>query len=112
MEEELANLSLLDDKEEVSQILNPNLIPLGYVLQHGTSGQNKWRNWGKEDLVTDGLVNGPMDLVLEEENDPIGMLEGKKRQRIVEDPRVLLGSNTGTGSIDVSASSSDQSSRV
>ncbi|MBA0753654.1 hypothetical protein Gogos_020808 [Gossypium gossypioides] len=79
---------------------------------HGTSRQNKGHDWGKDDLVTDGLVYGPMDLVLEEENDPIAMLDGKKRQRIVESPRVLLDANVGTSSMDVSASTGDQSSRA
>ncbi|MFQ6634885.1 hypothetical protein Gotur_011428 [Gossypium turneri] len=95
-----------------NQILNPNLIPLGSVQQYVTNGQNNWRNWSKDDSVNDGLVNGPMDLVLEGENDPIAMLEGKKRQRVVDGPLVLLGSNAGTGSMDLSASSSEQSSRA
>ncbi|KAG8475088.1 hypothetical protein CXB51_032029 [Gossypium anomalum] len=47
---------------------------------------------------TDGLEYGPMDLVLEEENDPIAALEEKKRQRIVEGPLVIMGSNIGNGS--------------
>ncbi|KAK5826516.1 hypothetical protein PVK06_021439 [Gossypium arboreum] len=46
-----------------------------------------------------------MNLVLEEENDSIVTLKGKKRQRIVNGPLALLGSNTGKGSLDLSASS-------
>ncbi|MBA0778000.1 hypothetical protein Gotri_005936 [Gossypium trilobum] len=42
-------------------------------------GQNNWRTWGKDVSVTDGLGKGPMDLALEEENDPITMVERKKR---------------------------------
>ncbi|MBA0669672.1 hypothetical protein Goklo_028933 [Gossypium klotzschianum] len=95
-----------------NQILNPNLIPLGSVQQYVTNGQNNWRNWSKDDSVNDGLVNGPMNLVLEWENDPIAMLEGKKRQRVVDGPLVLLGSNAGTGSMDLPASSGEQSSRA
>ncbi|MFQ6634880.1 hypothetical protein Gotur_011429 [Gossypium turneri] len=95
-----------------NQILNPNLIPLGSVQQYVSNGQNNWRNWSKDDSINDGMVNGPMDLVLEGENDPIAMLEGKKRQRVVDGPLVLLGSNAGTGSMDLSASSGEQSSRA
>ncbi|MBA0701059.1 hypothetical protein Goari_022858 [Gossypium aridum] len=76
------------------------------------NGQNNWRNWSKDDSVNDGLVNGPMDLVLEGENDPFAMLEGKKRQRVVDGSLVLLGSNAGIGSMDLLANSGEQSSRA
>ncbi|MFQ6643268.1 hypothetical protein Gotur_018239 [Gossypium turneri] len=81
-------------------------------LQNITGGQNNWRTWGKDVSVTDGLGKGPMDLVLEEENDPITMVEEKKRQRVVEGPIDYLGSKAGSGSMDLSASSGEQSSRA
>ncbi|MBA0757994.1 hypothetical protein Gotri_021033 [Gossypium trilobum] len=95
-----------------NQNSNPNLIPLGSVQYHSNNRQIKGRDRGNDALVADGLVYGPMDLVLEEEDDPIALLKGKKRQRIVEGPRVLLDVIAGLGSMDVSASSGDQSSRA
>ncbi|MBA0548825.1 hypothetical protein Golob_019897, partial [Gossypium lobatum] len=64
--------------------LNPNLIPLGSVQYHGNNRQIKGQDGGNDALGVDRLVYGPMDLVLDEEDDPIALLEGKKRQRIVE----------------------------
>ncbi|MBA0834985.1 hypothetical protein Goarm_007298, partial [Gossypium armourianum] len=83
-----------------------------FLLNEDKDSSRNLRGIIRKDLVTDGLVNGPMDLVLEEENDPIGMLEGNKRQRIVEGPRVLLEPNAGTGSMDVSASSGIKAVRL
>lgn len=60
----------------------------------------------------DGLEYGPMELVSEEDNDPITALERKKRQRIMEGPLVIVGSNVGNSSLILSASSDDQSSQV
>ncbi|MBA0790896.1 hypothetical protein Gohar_015512 [Gossypium harknessii] len=88
-----------------NQNLNPNLIPLGSVQYHSNNRQIKGRDGDNDALVADGLVNGPMDLVLDEEDDPIALLKGKKRQRIVEGPRVLLDAIAGLGSLDVSTSS-------
>ncbi|MBA0839313.1 hypothetical protein Goarm_005056 [Gossypium armourianum] len=81
-------------------------------LQNIAGGQNNWRTWGKDVSVTDGLGKGPMDLVLEEENDPITMVEEKKRQTVVEGPIDYLGSKTRSGSMDLSTSSGEQSSRA
>ncbi|MBA0847013.1 hypothetical protein Goshw_011143 [Gossypium schwendimanii] len=92
--------------------LNPNLIPLGSVQYHGNNRQIKGRDGGNDALGADRLVYGPMDLVLDEEDDPIVLLEGKKRQRIVEGPRVFLDATAKSGSMDVSANSGDQSSRA
>ncbi|MBA0879077.1 hypothetical protein Goshw_000267 [Gossypium schwendimanii] len=55
-------------------------------LQNVTGGQDNGRNWGEDGLAINGLGKGPMDLVLEEENDAIALVEGKKRQRVVEEP--------------------------
>ncbi|KAH1083137.1 hypothetical protein J1N35_022898 [Gossypium stocksii] len=95
-----------------NQQLNPNIFPLGSNQQFSIDGSNKWRRWSKDDPINDGLVIRPMDLVLEAENDPIVMLEGKKRPRIVEGPLALLNSNVGETSLDLSASSGDQSSQA
>ncbi|MBA0818795.1 hypothetical protein Gohar_021111 [Gossypium harknessii] len=88
-----------------NQNINPNLIPLGFGQYCSNSRLSKGRDGGNESMVSDSLVYGPMNLVLNEEDDPITLLEGKKRQRIVEGPRVPLDANVGPGSMDVSASS-------
>ncbi|MBA0701947.1 hypothetical protein Goari_022725 [Gossypium aridum] len=96
----------------VNQNVNPNLIPLGSGQYYGNSRLNNGCDGGNDMMVADGAVYGPMDLVLNEEDDPIALLEGKKRQRIVESSRVLLDAIVGLGFMDVSASSGDQSSRA
>ncbi|MBA0752475.1 hypothetical protein Gogos_001308, partial [Gossypium gossypioides] len=86
---------------------NPNLILLGSVQNHGIGKLIKGRDGSNDALVTNGLVYGPMDLVLDEENDLITLSDGKKRQRIVKSSCVLMDANVGSGSMDVSASSGD-----
>ncbi|MFQ6643467.1 hypothetical protein Gotur_017137, partial [Gossypium turneri] len=83
-----------------NQNINPNLIPLGFGQYCSNSRLSKGRDGGNESMVSDSLVYGPMNLVLNEEDDPITLLEGKKRQRIVEGPRVPLDANVGPGSMD------------
>ncbi|KAH1074513.1 hypothetical protein J1N35_026841 [Gossypium stocksii] len=68
-------------KDIGNQQLNPNLIPLGSNNQFGIDESNKWRRWSKDDLFNDGLAIRPMDLVIEAENNPIAMLEGKKKDQ-------------------------------
>ncbi|MBA0706646.1 hypothetical protein Golax_018743, partial [Gossypium laxum] len=65
------------------------------TLQNATGGQKNWRHWGEDGSVTIELGKGPMDLVLEEENDPIAIVEGKKRQRVVEGSIDYLGPKVG-----------------
>ncbi|MBA0820134.1 hypothetical protein Gohar_022256 [Gossypium harknessii] len=77
-----------------------------------TGGQHNWCNWGEDGLAINGLEKRPMDLVLEEENDAVALVEGKKRQRVVEEPFDFLGSKVGSSSMDLSASSGDQSSQA
>ncbi|KAG8500486.1 hypothetical protein CXB51_002742 [Gossypium anomalum] len=84
---------------------NPNLIPLGSNQQYLTNGNKNRCNFGKSALVDDGLVNGLMEMIVEDENDSIAATEGKKRQRVV------LGNTTEGGSFDLTASSGEQSSR-
>ncbi|MBA0807218.1 hypothetical protein Gohar_023038, partial [Gossypium harknessii] len=93
------------------QNINPNLIPLGY----GRAGnRNKFINGhggGSDMRKIDGIATGALELVLNEEDDPIALLEGKKRQRIVENSRVPLEDIVGSNYMDISASSGGQSSR-
>ncbi|MFQ6652148.1 hypothetical protein Gotur_024146 [Gossypium turneri] len=70
---------------------NPNLIPLGSAQIQGVSKSIKGRDGCIDALNSDGLVYGPIEFVLVEENDPIALSDG---------------------SMDVSASSDDQSSRA
>lgn len=58
---------------------NPNLIPLGSNQQYLTNGNKNRRNLGKSTSAIDGLVNGLIEIIVEEENDPIAATEGKKR---------------------------------
>ncbi|MFQ6658153.1 hypothetical protein Gotur_027541 [Gossypium turneri] len=92
--------------------LNPNLIPLGPVPIQGGGRVVKGRDGCIDTLQANGLVHGEMELDLEEENEPIELSDGKKRQQIVESSRVLREANMGSGSMIVSASSGDQSSRA
>ncbi|MFQ6619994.1 hypothetical protein Gotur_030958 [Gossypium turneri] len=92
--------------------LNPNLLPLGRVSVQGGGRMVKKRDGCIDNLTANGIVQGEMELDLEEENEPLELAEGKKRQQIVESSRVLLDSNVGSGSMNVSASSEIQSSRA
>ncbi|MBA0785058.1 hypothetical protein Gotri_027805 [Gossypium trilobum] len=82
------------------------------TLQNAADGQKNWRTWGEDGSVSTGLGKGPMEFVLEEENDPIAIVEGKKRQRVVEGPIDYLSPKVGSGSMDISASSGEQSNRA
>ncbi|KAK5793172.1 hypothetical protein PVK06_034310 [Gossypium arboreum] len=62
-----------------NQVSNLNLIPMGSNQQFPVNEQSNWRNKGKDISNMDRLVNGPMDLVFVAENDPITVMEGKKR---------------------------------
>ncbi|KAG8486531.1 hypothetical protein CXB51_020004 [Gossypium anomalum] len=90
---------------------NPNLIPLGSNQYYSIKRNNSGSNMGNSTSVVDGLENGPIEMVLEEENDPLTAAEGKKRQRIVIDPNTHLGLNVECGSLDLTARSGEQSSR-
>ncbi|MBA0548826.1 hypothetical protein Golob_019898 [Gossypium lobatum] len=57
---------------------NPNLIHLGSIQNQGICKSIKGCNGSNDDLTTDGLVYGPMNLVLDEKNNPIALTEGKK----------------------------------
>ncbi|MBA0678140.1 hypothetical protein Goari_019502, partial [Gossypium aridum] len=81
------------------------------VVRRRVTETSKWLRATDDGSVTIGLGKRPMDLVLEEENDPIAIVEGKKRQRVVEGLIDYLGPKVGSGSMDLSASSGEQSSR-
>ncbi|MBA0731929.1 hypothetical protein Gogos_016048 [Gossypium gossypioides] len=94
------------------QMSNPNLIPLGSNQQYFINGNNNGRNLGNSTLNVDRLANGPIEMAVEEKNDPIVAMEGKKRQRIVAGPLVSLGINAEYGYHDLTTSSGEQSSRA
>ncbi|MFQ6619993.1 hypothetical protein Gotur_001314, partial [Gossypium turneri] len=64
--------------------LNPNLLPLGRVSVQGGGRMVKKRDGCIDNLTANGIVQGEMELDLEEENEPLELAEGKKRQQIVE----------------------------
>ncbi|MFQ6644926.1 hypothetical protein Gotur_019956 [Gossypium turneri] len=58
--------------------LNPNLIPLGPdPIQGGGRFVKKWDGC-IDNLTANGIIQGEMDLDLEEENEPLELSEGKK----------------------------------
>ncbi|MFQ6629862.1 hypothetical protein Gotur_008160, partial [Gossypium turneri] len=67
--------------------LNPNLIPLGPDSVQGGGRMVKKRDGCIDNLTANGIVQGEMELDLEEENEPLELAEGKKRLRIVESSR-------------------------
>ncbi|KAA3482059.1 hypothetical protein EPI10_022369 [Gossypium australe] len=94
-----------------NQISNPNLMPTGFIHQTTTNEMIHGSKWRKDDLSIVGAEIGPMELGLDEENVPVEILDGKKRQRLVESSSDTLGPKAGIGSLILSASSGDQSSR-
>ncbi|PPD97730.1 hypothetical protein GOBAR_DD05240 [Gossypium barbadense] len=103
-EENLAGI-MYGNARDSGRNLNPNLIHLGPdPIQCGGRIVKK-RDGCIDNLTTNGIIQGEMELDLEEENEPLELSEGKKRQRIVERSRVLLDANVGSGSMNVSASS-------
>ncbi|MBA0678426.1 hypothetical protein Goari_019775 [Gossypium aridum] len=63
-----------------SQNINPNLRQSGLGKYEDNSSYTSGYVGGDVRMVTDGVGYGPMNLVSNEEEDPIAMLEGKKRQ--------------------------------
>ncbi|MBA0856165.1 hypothetical protein Goshw_024247 [Gossypium schwendimanii] len=81
----------------VNQNVNPNLIPLGSGQYCSNSRLNKGCDGGNDMMVADGAVYKPMDLVLNEEDDPIALLEGRsqtvkrlKNKLRAMNPRILF----------------------
>ncbi|MBA0599329.1 hypothetical protein Gorai_005553 [Gossypium raimondii] len=77
-----------------------------------TKGIDNWRNIDSRELNGAGSDNGPMDLVLAEENDPLLSMEGKKRQRVVGDTIISSGNNIEGGLHDIIASSAGWSNQM
>ncbi|MBA0783320.1 hypothetical protein Gotri_001050 [Gossypium trilobum] len=95
-----------------NQNINPNFIQLGTENYDGSSRDRSGYDGGDVRIRADGAVYGSLELVSNEEDDPIALLEGKKRQRMGESSRMPLETIGGSGFMDVSASSGDQSSRA
>ncbi|KAA3465169.1 nucleolin-like [Gossypium australe] len=95
-----------------NQSENPNFTPLG-VNQHLFHNERVQRlDWRKEILNDGEITHGPMELGFEDENDPIPLVDGKKRQRVMVGESSLLDSMAGKDSTTLSASSGAQSSRA
>lgn len=99
-------------KESWQQYSNPNLIPLDPSQQILYKEFDSWRKLGSGSIHGNISGNGPLDLILEEENDYLINMEGKKRQRIVEGSSLIVGKNGDVSHSDVTANSGDQSSRI
>ncbi|KAH1082970.1 hypothetical protein J1N35_022731 [Gossypium stocksii] len=68
---------------------------------------DNWRYLGSGVLNGNDIGNGPMDQMLEEENDQVITLEGKKRKRIVEGSLTLAGNNVEASPFVLTASSGE-----
>ncbi|PPS01021.1 hypothetical protein GOBAR_AA19641 [Gossypium barbadense] len=90
--------------------LNLNFIPVGSGQKILTKGIDNWRNMNSKELNGADSDNGPMDLVLTKENDPLLSMEGKKRQRVVGDTTISLGNNIEGGFHDIMASFTERGS--
>ncbi|MBA0770301.1 hypothetical protein Gotri_018957 [Gossypium trilobum] len=73
-----------------NQNINPNLVQLGAERYGGSSRDRLGFDGGDVRMGIDGDVYGSMELISNEEEDPIALLEGKKRQRIMESSRFPL----------------------
>lgn len=91
---------------------HPNLIPLGYGKAVINFGFVQRQNLDKREQVEPEHENGPMDLVLEGENNLLNFLEGKKRQRLVGDVETLPDNDIRRGTNEKSASSTMRSNRT
>ncbi|MBA0810905.1 hypothetical protein Gohar_002851 [Gossypium harknessii] len=56
--------------------------------------------------------NGPMDLVLTDENDPLLSMEGKKQQWVEGDTTISSGNNIEGGLHDITTNSAGRSSQM
>ncbi|PPR86021.1 hypothetical protein GOBAR_AA34669 [Gossypium barbadense] len=62
--------------ELVKSYQNPNLIPLGYGQMTLIKGIDKWKNMDARELSGVECGNGPMELQVDEENDPLHSMKG------------------------------------
>ncbi|KAG8491258.1 hypothetical protein CXB51_014432 [Gossypium anomalum] len=65
-----------------NQSSNTNLIPLKSNQLISNTGPVNWRNLGIGVLNSIDVVNGPTDLMLKEENDPLFQLEGNVPRKL------------------------------
>ncbi|KAH1047439.1 hypothetical protein J1N35_038223 [Gossypium stocksii] len=91
-----------------------SLIPKSITMEFGQKisfkEQDRWHNLSKEVSAENVGDIGPMDLMLNEENDLLFVLEGKKRQWVVEDSTFNFKNKTEGNSLVVTASCVEQSS--
>ncbi|MBA0753581.1 hypothetical protein Gogos_005593, partial [Gossypium gossypioides] len=73
-----------------SQNINPNLRQMGSGKYNESSSYNLGPGGGDVRMVAVGARYRSMDLISNEEEDPFALVEGKKRQRIVECTREPL----------------------
>ncbi|KAH1122974.1 hypothetical protein J1N35_006134 [Gossypium stocksii] len=127
--EELANLNFIDDEDDafheeaammdrkyqfnlVGRCLTNSVV---YFPSLRNSIADLWHHIGgiySRGLNGAGSENGPMDLLLDKENNPLLTMEGKKRQRVVGDITLSLGNDIEGGLHDTTSSSTGQSSRM
>ncbi|KAH1096420.1 hypothetical protein J1N35_013341 [Gossypium stocksii] len=98
-------------KESWKQFSNPNLIHLDPGQNILYKRSDSWRKLGSSAIQGNNSGSGSPDLMLEEENEPLLNMEGKKRQRIVEDSIIVVGKIGNISHYNEMASSGDQSSR-
>lgn len=104
----LSDLGNANRRESWQQYSNPNLIPLNPSQQFVNYESDSRRNLGSSVIQSNNSDSGPLDLMLEEENELLLNMKGKKRQRLVEDSTIV-------GDVrhsDVTVSSGVQSSRL
>ncbi|PPE00637.1 hypothetical protein GOBAR_DD02361 [Gossypium barbadense] len=88
-----------------NQNIDHNLVQLGAECYSGSNRDRLGFDGGDVRMGNVGDVDGSMELFSNEEEDPIVLLEGKKRQRIMESSRLPLETIGGSGHRDISASS-------
>ncbi|KAH1064910.1 hypothetical protein J1N35_029897 [Gossypium stocksii] len=88
-----------------------NSINLETGQKLSLKGQDRWHNLGKGNLAEKVGDDRFMNLRLNEENDPLIVLDGKKCQSVVEYSTFNFRSSSEGISIVVTASSVEQSSR-
>ncbi|KAK5792925.1 hypothetical protein PVK06_034056 [Gossypium arboreum] len=91
---------------------NSNFIPLGYGHSAQSKGLSKWTDVANQEFNKAGDGTGPMELQAVGEEDPLQTLEGKKRQRMMDNLSHSSGQLPANMINELSASSIGQSSRA
>lgn len=92
--------------------LIPNSMPLESGQKISLKGLDRWHNLGNGVSTENVRDNGLLDLMLNEENNPLIILEGKKRQRVVEDSTTNFRNSWKGILLVVTASFVEQSSQM